>query len=46
MNVYSVIRNGMYQRQIVAGSLEEARRWVDNYMPGCTVRFELKLVGR
>jgi hypothetical protein len=35
--VYDVLRNGVYQRQIVVGSKDEAQRWVDAYMSGCTI---------
>jgi len=41
--VYNVLRNSVYQRQITAGSKVEAQRWVDTFMPGCTITLAYQL---
>jgi|LakMenEpi03Aug12_release.lakeMendotaPanAssembly.Ray.scaffolds.fasta_scaffold03312_46 hypothetical protein len=38
MNVYNVLKNGVYQRQIVADNQQQAVEWVKAYMPSCTVQ--------
>jgi hypothetical protein len=43
MNVYEVCRSGVYKCQIAADNLQQAKLWVDDFMPGCSVRFVHRL---